>query len=81
MYEPLTEKLKNQLIDIIVESYSYDLPHLDFTVELGDLIEDIPGMEMITELEYDDLVLELSELYSTRKVEYYKRNSGPFVDL
>jgi hypothetical protein len=50
-------------------------------VELGDLLENIPGLEFITESEQDDLMTELWEMYSKKKVEYYKQTSHPFVDL
>lgn len=66
---------------MIVEPNSYDLPYLDFTVELGDLLENILELEFITESEYDDLVTELWEIYSKQKIEYYKQTSNPFVDL
>ena len=81
MHESLTTEQKLNLIEMIVETEGYQLPYLDFTVELGDLVEHIPGLELINDSEKDDLVSELWELYTKQKIEHYTQDGKLFVDL
>ena len=81
MHESLTIEQKLNLIEMIVETEGYQLPYLDFTVELGDLIENIPGLELINGSKYDDFVVELWELYTKQKIEHYTQDGKLFVDL
>lgn len=81
MYYELTEIQKVNLVDIIIENESYYLGYLEFTVVIAEITENIAGMELLSQKEYDDLILELWDIFETKRNKEFSQLSRMIEDM